>query len=426
MEVHFDINLTESQKEVLQLLNNKQKRYICLAWSRQSGKSTLMKILCIKWALNNVRGRCIGYVCRNYMLAKKFYKELVQSLPSAIVRSANASELTIEFHNHSTIQFFSAESGNALRGQTFDYLILDEFAFFKLEQTDGTNLWYDILSPTLKVKGKRCIFVSTPLGKNNLFYELYVKGLDTRLHNKYASIKKDIYSDGLISEEEIEEIKKNVPELTFRQEYLCEFLDSGNSFFNGFEECFEDIEDVKYQRTWIGVDLSGDGTDATIVTKINEKNEVEQFEIGGTLDMKYNEIAYIINNSKNLQGVYLEKNGLGSPMINEIRKLVREKSKLREWTTTNSSKEEINTKLAVAIAKKEIHIPSVNRELYSQFATFVANYTKSGKLQLNATCGNHDDRVMSLAIAFKCKDDIQYQRVSEKYTEIKHRNVYIR
>lgn len=426
MDIHFEIELTESQKEVLQLLQNKCKKYICLAWSRQSGKSTLMKILCIKWAMHGMMGRNIGYVCRNYMLAKKFYKELVQMLPSVLVRSANASDLTIEFTNKSVIQFFSAESGNALRGQTFDYLILDEFAFFKMEQTDGTNLWYDILSPTLKVRGKRCIFVSTPLGKNNLFYEIYEKGLEKNMKNKYISLKKDIYSDGLISKEEIEEIKKNVPELTFRQEYMCEFLDSGNSFFNGFNECFEDIENIQYQKTWIGVDLSGDGSDATIVTKINEKNEIEQFEIGGTLDIKYNEIAHIINGSKNLQGVYIEKNGLGSPMINEIRKLVREKSKIREWNTTNSSKEEINTNLAVAIVKKEIHIPSWNTELYSQFATFVANYTKSGKLQLNATCGNHDDRVMSLAIAFKCKKDIVYQNVADKYTEIKHRNIYIR
>lgn len=117
------------------------------------------------------------------------------------------------------------------------------------------------------------IFVSTPLGKNNLFHTMYLRGLDKE-YPTYHSIIKDIYSDGLIDEKGIEEIKRDIPQISFEQEFLCKFLDSSITFFSGFEDCFKPISH-KYNKTWIGIDLSANGEDNTIVSKINEKNEVE-------------------------------------------------------------------------------------------------------------------------------------------------------
>lgn len=400
MKLQFKINLTQSQKEAYEAAHS-HKKYLTLVWSRQSGKSTLMKILCIEWLFNT--NRTIAYVCRNYILAKKIYKDLIQYIPQAYIKQANGSDLIIETIFGSTITFFSAESGASLRGLTFNYLILDEFAFFKQEQTDGTNLWYDILYPTVKVKGKKVIFVSTPLGKNNLFYEMYLRGFSKDYAKYYQTIKKDIYSDGLISQDEIDDIKRQIPELSFRQEFLCEFLDSSLTFFNGFEQCFKPIKYKDTSRTWIGVDLSGDGKDETILTKINERNEVKQYKIEGTLDSKYKQIANIINNTNNLQYSYIEINGLGAPMLNEIKKLVIHKHKLQEWVTSNKSKEEIISNLAVTIANNNIIFDENDNELYAQFGTFISKYTKSGNLQFQAMEGYKDDRIMSLAIALHSK-----------------------
>ena len=360
-----------------------------------------MMVLCTEWLLKpNVK---IGYICRTSIFAETGYADLLRILPEALIKKANGTTKYVETVFGSSIRFFSAESGNSLRGQSFHYLINDEFAYFGFEQTDGSDLWNHILSPTVKVKGRKCIFVSTPLGKNNRFYEMYLRGLDDNFP-QYKSILKTIYDDGLISKDEIEETRKSIPELAFKQEYLCKFLDSALTFFTGFEKVFKPIKPI-FNKTWIGVDLSGNGQDATILTKINEKNEVEQFEVKGTLDMKYIQISNIINESNNLQMVYLENNGLGTPMINEIQKLVNERSKIREWTTTNASKEEILSKLAVIIAQEGISLNEMDRSLFSEFGTFVANYTKSGHLQFGAIAGKHDDRIMSLAIALRAKDD---------------------
>lgn len=404
-KIHFNIKLTNTQKEIYKLATDESFKYLTIACSRQQGKSTVMMVLCVEWLLQkNIK---IGYVCRTSLFAETGYADLMRVLPSALIAKANAQTKYVETIFGSSIRFFSAESGNSLRGQSFHYLINDEFAFFGFEQTDGTDFWYHILSPTIKVKGRKCIFVSTPLGKNNRFYEMYLRGLDDNFP-QYKSLLKTIYDDGLISPDEIEDTKNSIPELAWRQEYLTEFLDSSLTFFTGFEQQFKPYS-YSYEKTWIGVDLSGNGQDATIVTKINEKNEVEQIEIKGSLDSKYKQISDIINSSKNLQMSYIEINGLGAPMYNEIKKLVTDQSKLKEWETSNSSKEEIMSKLALRIAQKDVFFNEMDKSLYSEFGTFVATYTKGGHLQFGAISGKHDDRIISLAIALQAKHDYDYK-----------------
>ena len=411
--INFNITLTNTQKDIYRLATDDTFKFLTVVCSRQQGKSTVMMVLCVQWLLE--KNAKIGYVCRNNVFAETAFGDLVRIFPQMLVKKANSQSKVIETIYGSSIRFFSAESGNSLRGQSFHYLICDEFSYFKFEQTDGTDLWYHILSPTVKVKGRKCIFVSTPLGKNNRFYEMYQRGLSDEFP-QYKSILKTIYEDGIIPKEDIEPTRLSMPEMAWKQEYLCEFLESAYSFFSGYDECFIPIKH-QYQKTYIGVDLSGNGQDATILTKINENNEVEQYEIQGSLDVKYARIATIINESKNLQMCYLENNGLGTPMINEIKKLVKDKTKIREWTTSNVSKEEIMSDLAVTIAKKEIFFDELDKSLYNEFGTFVANFTKGGHLQFGAISGKHDDRIMSLAIALRCRNDF-YSKVTKTFFEV--------
>lgn len=403
-KIQFDLELSKSQQEVYDLVQDDRYKFITVVFSRQSGKTVLMLVLCIQWMM--YANKSIAYICRNFVLAKRLYKELIRILPKEILKSANANDLTIESRKGSTLSFFSAEQGASLRGQTFDYMICDEFAFHKMEQPDGTHLWNDILSPTLKARGKKCIFVSTPLGKNNIFHEMYQRGLSDEFP-KYVSILKTIYDDGFITPDEIEEIRKSIPELSFKQEYLCEWLEDGLSFFQGYSDCF-DVERYNGTKSWIGLDCSGDGSDSTICAKINEKGEVELFEAVGTLDMKYRQIANFIDKT-NPVAVYGEINGLGSPMLNEVKKLVRHKSRIYEWVTNNSSKEEIISNLAVEIANKDIHFMKNDMKLYNELGNFVVTVSKSRKLTFAARGSGHDDRVMATAMALKCKQDFMYK-----------------
>ena len=120
--------------------------------------------------------------------------------------------------------------------------------------------------------------------------------------------------------------------------------------------------------------------------------------------MKYKQISDIINSTKNLKNAYIESNSIGSPMINEIRKLVNNKNLIQEFNTSNKTKNEILSAVSVDIAKKEIYFDEYDTQLYSQFSTFTAKYTKSGNVQLEALPGYKDDRIMSLGIARYAKE----------------------
>ena len=72
-----------------------------------------MKVLCIEWLFTH--NKKIAYICRNYILAKKLYKDLIQYIPQDCIKQANGTDLTIESIYGSSITFFSAESGASLR-----------------------------------------------------------------------------------------------------------------------------------------------------------------------------------------------------------------------------------------------------------------------------------------------------------------------
>lgn len=396
MKLRFKIQLTNGQKEAYDLAHRDDVKYLTLNYSRQCGKSTLAKVLVIEWLFK--KKKKIGYVCRNYILAKRFFKDINTYIPKEYIKSSNASDLTLELITGSTLSLFSAESGDGLRGLTFHYLICDEFAFFN----NGEDFWNEVLFPTIKVLGNKVIFISTPHGKQNIFHTMYLRGLDGK-YPKYRTLEKNIYSDGLISKEDIEDLKKQIPPMAWQQEFMVKFLDSAYSFFSGFEECFKDYIYDWNCKQWCGIDLSSVGDDETIVTFVNEKNQTYQIKIEGTLDQKYSKIADILNNTKNLQKVYIECNGIGSPMINEIKKLVKNQNLIEEWTTTNESKNRILGQLALDISNKTIIFNVNNQPLFNQFSTFIYKLTKGGNVKLEASSGNHDDMVMSLAISLECK-----------------------
>ena len=93
-------------------------------------------------------------------------------------------------------------------------------------------------------------------------------------------------------------------------------------------------------------------------------------------------------------------------MIKEIKKLSKLKARIYEWSTTNSSKEDIITSLAMAIVNREVHFEKDNKRLYGELGDFAVSISKSRKMTFAAAHG-HDDTVMSLAIALRASKDIQ-------------------
>ena len=395
MNVTFNIRLNKPQQDMLALIE--KNKFVFAAMSRQIGKSVLCKVLCTKWLLEP--NKEIGYITPSLKLAKKFFNDLTGIIPESLLVKSNASDLILQSVTGSTLYFYSAEQGNRIRGVTFDYLVLDEAAFYK-EDTGANHIWYSILQPTIKVKGKKIVMVSTPNGQSGFWYDLIQKALKGQ--KGYAYIKRTIYDDSMCTD--IEEIKNSTPDLMFRQEFLCEFIAGANSFFTGYHNCYDDTMQFNWnQPLWAGIDWSSTGKDETIVTFINGLNQIIQYNIEGDLDSKYSQIASILN-KYSLKGVYAEDNSIGSVMINELKKQMRQKNVLKPFTTTNDSKTEIVTELALSLEKEELTYNDL--QLDRQLGAFGYSVSKTKKLTFEGK-GDHDDRCMSLAFALRAKIDMR-------------------
>ena len=415
MKLNFKINLRPAQKEAYYAFHDPTVNELVLNFSRQQGKTTLCEIIIIETL---VKKKCnVFYISPDFAQGKKVYREILNLLqPTGLITKKNSSDLTIELFNGSYLGFFSCKNPTAIRGNTCSgVLILDEAAYLPEETSDGQNLWHMVIKPITKAKKPKVIFISTPNGKHGIYYEKYLEGLTGK---SVKTIECDIYKDTSMTPEEIELLKSETPPLAWQQEYLVKFLDNALTAFEGFENQFIDYQEdkeVKYDEpVWIGLDFSANGDDETILTVVNKNNKVRQYKIDGSLDMKYNRIAKIIDEYKSVVAVYMECNGIGEPMINEVKKLVKNnKSKLHYWTTTNESKNAMVGMLQLLIANAGICFSIYNKELYKQFGLFGFEINKkTRRITYGAKAPNHDDRIMSLMMALQAKEDYPYSNAS--------------
>ena len=405
MEINFNINLTKKQKEAYQILHDKETQILVARWSRQCGKTVFAEIMMIEYLCKP--NTFNAYISPSFAQGKKVFAELMKLLDGTnLIKKANASDLIIESTLGSTLKFFSMESPTSIRGNTVSgILVLDELAFFPTQLSTGEDPWYNVILPIIKARKPKVLAVSTPNGKQGTFFDLYNKAASGE--KGYKELTATIYDDELMSEEEIEELKRGYPKLAFDQEFLCQFLSNALTVFPDFEDCF-DIDEWTNGKCWAGLDPSStEGNDNTILTLVNERNEIRQFNISGSLDSKYNQISNIIN-KYNPISTYIENNSIGEVMYNEIRKQLVKKSAFHTFTTTNDSKKDYISLIMVAVANRSIHMEKSNALLRSEMSTFTYKLTKTGRVTYAARDGFHDDTVTSLGIALQCKEDYKF------------------
>ena len=409
----LNLRFTKTQEKAWRILNMANCKELVLAWSRQSGKSVFLEFCCIYFLLKKWAN--IGYITPQFAHSRKVYSDIIKILePTGLIKTANASTLQIELINGNRLSFFSAESPTAIRGNSFRGLVvIDEAAFVNDTTSDGQDFFNSILMPTCKAYKPKVIYASTPLAKSGTFYAKFMRGQEGHPHtdapNKVYSIKATIYDDSLITEDEIEEIKNSIPEASFQREFMVEFMDNAMSAFTDYTDKFTLKKQIDFnQPLWAAIDFSSVGTDKTIITLQNQNNDTWQYEITGSLDAKYNKLAEIINKCKKLIICYCESNGVGEPMINSLKKLVKNKSKLIEFTTTNETKQNQVSLLQALLDKDIVHFEEKNNILKNQFDTFGYAISKTKKITYAALSGHHDDRVLSLMICIQAREDYQW------------------
>lgn len=382
------------QREIHNAINQQSYKYYIVSIGRQFGKTLLAENQLLYWAINN-KGCKIGWVSPVYSQCKKVFGEIFKAIANTpYVAEANKSDLIITFKNFSQVQFFSAERYDNIRGNTFDFLICDEFAFIKKEA------WTEVLKATVLVKGKKVLIISTPKGKNH-FYELFIQ---SKYNESYYSMAGTSYDNPKIDPSELEDAKRNLPDHVFKQEYLAEFLDDGSAVFKNVSQCVRMAQSTPI--CYAGIDL-GRSDDYTVLTILNDKSEVFYCE-----RWRHQDWSAIINNlvtalNKFKPKTLIETNGAQDAIFEQIRdKINYNKLQIKPFVTTAKSKQSIIEDLIISFENQTISIPD-NSDLIDELNIFAYEYNlKTRTIHYSAPTGLHDDMVMSLAIALRAKKEL--------------------
>lgn len=398
MTINFDINLTRSQRQAYDIVHDPKNTYCVFRWSRQCGKTVFAEIILIE-SLCSPNTKNV-YISPTYSQGAMVFKEIVRLLEGkGILKKSNAGNLSIETVFGSSLEFFSMQSPNSIRGHTVrGVLILDECAFFPDTLPDASEPWSSIIYPIVKanIKRNKVLAISTPKGTRGTFYQFHINCV--KQLRGWQEFTATIYDDDLISANDIEALKENMTPLAFREEFMVEFIEGSTSYFQGYDKCFDLDEYDEDDMCFGGVDFSTSGTDDTVLTFVNTKKQVQSLVITGSLDEKYMKIAKIVN-SRNCKKLVCEANSIGLPMLNEIRKRLVDPSIVVEFWTSNATKEEIIGELSMDISKHDIHFVVTDTKLRLQLQNFGVSYSKTGKARLLGNNNSHDDTVLSLAFA---------------------------
>lgn len=371
-----------------------QKIFVIKAM-RQVGKSALAENELLRFTLE-FNGSKNGYIAPTFNLSKKTYKELKKILlNTGLVRSSNSSDLVIEFINGSSINFFSAEQGDNLRGFTISgLLVIDEAAFIK------DDVYSEHISPWTDFHKAVTLIISTPKFYQGFFYNLYLEGLveDNLMVDSFDWSNYDL--SFIRSNEMLEAKRKSMPLIKFRSEYLGLFVQGEGSVFSKFEHLIINRES-NMNELYFGLDwATGSGKDSTVLIAFNGLGELCYIWATNQLTptKQIEEIVRVIKGFGNrVKGFIAEENSIGKVYLDMLKK---NNIQVTAFNTTNKSKRKLVEDFQVAIEQDLIRMIN-NEVLKLQLSSYESKVTNSGNMTYNAPDGMNDDYVIASMLAYK-------------------------
>jgi hypothetical protein len=399
------------QQEIIDAATKGKCKNISVCTGRQVGKTALAVFLSIYYLLDTQKCN-VGFITPVHSTGKKIYDDICKALRTSedlapyITFNQTTMSIKIEFTKRDVrqLKFFSAERYDNIRGNTFTELIIDEAAYIK------NQAYNSAIKPTTLVKCRKIVMFSTPKGKN-WFYDICMmaKKYKNKLVNaNYKTFTFATSENPYIDEDVLKEFKDSMPENMYRQEILGEFLENGSEVFNNVKG-FVAKKDIisPSNKHFIGIDI-GQSVDYTAITVLNEFGQIEELERFN--QMTYEKIMERMIKTMNKYPkafVYIEKNNVGSVIIESLMANPNLKNKrITAFVTTNQSKNDLIENLIKSMQTAEIkNTGCLNTDLLvSEMESFVSEYSfKTHTLKYGALSGFHDDMIISLALANKCR-----------------------
>ncbi len=387
----------EYQLPFLRAMDGGCKRAI-LCWHRRGGKDKTCFNFMVKKAFE--RKGTYFYFLPEYSQAKKVIWDnidndgfrMLDHVPKEVIKNTNATELKIELVNGSVIQLIGADSfeksgvGTNPVGVVFSEYSINE-----------PNVW-NFVRPILTANEGWAVFNFTPRGTNHAFQQLeFAKG-DQNWFTQVLTVD----DTQVLTEEQLDEERKSMPEDLFNQEYYCKFLEGAGAFFRKVDDAvYTDIPDKidgthKYQ---IGVDLAK-YQDYTVITVIDLATfkvvEIDRFnQLDYTTQKIRIENTALRYKTEASPLIYIDSTGVGEPIFED---LAQRKLQIEPYRFTEQSRKDLLTNLQLVLEQGKIRIPNDER-LVAELKSMQYHLSERGTLKIQVPDSMHDDMIMSLALA---------------------------
>ena len=262
---------------------NDPSRYKIVSSGRRFGKSYFSVLFLLNKPLEANERRWI--VFPTYRQAKMVSWNLLKGIFASKQATINETELSITLDNGAKIELKGADKPDSLRGVSTTMVVMDEYSYMK------ENVWGEIIQPTLAENKGSALFVGTPSGLNH-FYDLFVKGQSN--DSDYKSWQFTTLEGGFISEEEVENAKKNLDKRTFQQEYEASFLTAANRCAYNFNRDTHCRVMEKSPRMFWGIDFGVASYMTALLMCENTAGEVYVFDEIGLQNSNTFELAKLM------------------------------------------------------------------------------------------------------------------------------------
>jgi len=273
-----------------------ETRFRVLSCGRRWGKSTLaMRELA--YHAREPESVC-WYVTGSYRAAKGLAWEPLKTQLGKLnwIKKVNEAELTIYLKNGSKICLRGAENPDALRGFYIKgILVMDEF------QDIDPKAW-EVLRPTLSDHNARALFCGTPKGRANQLFDFYQRGQD-KTEEQWSSYSYTTAQGGWVSDDELEQARRDLDERTYRVEYEAEFANYEGVVYYAFDRAVN-VDQINFDKPQqiihIGVDFNVNPMSAVCFVYLNDHfyfiDEIEMF--GSNTDELCQEVLRRFPNAK--------------------------------------------------------------------------------------------------------------------------------
>lgn len=374
-----------------QTIKTQAKRFNVLRCGRRFGKNIVGHDLAIQAALS---GQPVAWCAPSYPEIAEDWRELYGKL-YGVIKASDKTERRIELITGGSIKMWSLDGRQSMRGNKYKRVIVNEAAKIAALEIE----WNEVIRATLADLRGDAWFLSTPKGLN-YFHALCNK---PEVDSEWAHWHYTTYDNPHINRDEIDALKRELPESTFRQEIMADFVENG-AYFQNVKACAvieqPDRPDQHAGHTLVcGVDW-GQSNDWTVITVgCRQCNRVVDWE-------RFNQIEYHHQRARllemckkwNVSYTLPERNSIGIPNIEELIRsglyVAYGPDGALGFNTTAVTKPDLIEALHMALVRDNLLVPK-------DYADELLAYEREIRVdrpKFSAPSGKHDDRVMSLAL----------------------------